>query len=756
MRLKRRDFLRAAGWTLAALGVSEAGLLRLGGDRYYQALAQPSQRKLALLVGINQYPDIPALNGCLTDVELQRELLIHRFGFKEGDILTLSEQQATRQQIETAFITHLTEQARPGDVVVFHFSGYGRRIQLSEEKVGLNSLVPSDGVVSTSGVSTVNDILEETLWLLLRSLPTDHVTTILDTSFNAPSTVLQAKLRIRSRPQVTQGQINAEELAFQQQLRQELVRAGLTNLMEVQTKELNPPLQTQMPGIVLAAARSTGLATEVQWAGFSAGLFTYALTQYLWEATPATTVQVSLSRVTGVVEQLVGKEQQPQVSGQNSLEQSETYHLMPETNVGASGVVKLVEDDGKTAQVWLAGLPPAVLEYYAVNSRLSVVTSIEQVQLQLRSRNGLTAKALLSGNDGIGSLQVGQLVQEAVRVLPRNINLTVCLDPGLERIERVDATSAFATIPHVSLVIAAEQPADYLFGRVREANTQVQAPDSSASSPSLYGLFSLAQELIPNTAGAKGEAVKVAVHRLVPKLQTLLAAKLWRLTGNEGSSRLAVKATLEVITVQERVLMQRETLRSQPAAPYSPLPTPFPGIPTVPIGSRIQYRVHNNSDRPVYLLLLGLDSSRSAIALYPMEQGHETNGSETKPLLKDVVIAPAETLSVPQTFADFEWVIHGPPSLCETQLIFSTAPFTQTVAALQVAMHPRDEQDYIGVLLNPLEVAQAVLQDLHNASAIATLSRPSGNARADISPAADTYALDVNAWASLSFIYQVV
>ena len=56
MGLKRRAFLQQAGLTLAALGISEAGLLRLS-DRYSQVLAAPTARKLALLVGINQYPD---------------------------------------------------------------------------------------------------------------------------------------------------------------------------------------------------------------------------------------------------------------------------------------------------------------------------------------------------------------------------------------------------------------------------------------------------------------------------------------------------------------------------------------------------------------------------------------------------------------------------------------------------------------------------------------------------------------------------
>jgi hypothetical protein len=132
--------------------------------------------------------------------------LIHRFGFNASDILTLTDSQATRENIETAFIEHLTEQAKAGDVVVFHFSGYGSRVKMAsprqevrgnreEEESELplasrlwppayevNSLVPVDGILPTKVAPVANDLLEETLVLLLRSLATDHVTTVLDTS----------------------------------------------------------------------------------------------------------------------------------------------------------------------------------------------------------------------------------------------------------------------------------------------------------------------------------------------------------------------------------------------------------------------------------------------------------------------------------------------------------------------------------------------------------------------------------------------
>ncbi|MBV8886246.1 MAG: hypothetical protein JO235_19955, partial [Chroococcidiopsidaceae cyanobacterium CP_BM_RX_35] len=121
--------------------------------------------------------------------------------------------------------------------------------------------------------------------------------------------------------------------------------------------------------------------------------------------------------------------------------------------------------------------------------------------------------------------------------------------------------------------------------------------------------------------------------------------------------------------------------------------------------------------------------------------------SETKPSFKELIVAPNETLTVPQTSVDFEWVIHGPTGVAEIQLILSRANFPQTMAALAVDLHSREAKEQIRLVLNPLEVAQAVLQDLHQASAVKT--EPTGSAT-------DFYALDVNVWGSLSFIYQIV
>ncbi|MGB3755238.1 MAG: peptidase C14, partial [Rivularia sp. (in: cyanobacteria)] len=486
-----------------------------------------------------------------------------------------------------------------------------------------------------------------------------------------------------------------------------------------------------------------------------AGLFTYALTQYLWETTTAKTIQISLSRVGSTMLSLGSKQEPVLLKNNNQTEALIASNVQSKSIAGAQGTVTSVEDDGKTAHLWLGGIPPQVLEYYGVNSRFTFYSaaSPSTTPLVLRSRNGLKAKATLKQiNDRQITPQVGQLVRETLRVLHKEIKLKIALDDvSLERIERVDATSAFASIERVGSVIAGEQPADYLFGKLPET----EVPDTEVnnamamSSSSRYGLFTLGGELIPDTLGEEGEALKVAVYRLAPKLKTLLAAKLWKLTQNEGSSGLSVKVSLEVIDKKlPRTLMQRQTRRAlgmelgEKAQEVS-----SPGIPIVSTGSKIRYQVENTGDRPLYLMLLGLNNNKNPIALYPWHKDEDSKENSSKPELQQVMISPGETLTIPKTTAGFEWVMSGPDFWCETQMILSTSPFTKTLTALEEGKHSSRETHRISPLLNPLEVAKALLQDLNQASIKKDETQ---------NLSADSWVWNVNNWASFNFLFQVV
>ncbi len=824
MALKRRAFLRRVCLTLAGLGLSETRLIQIS-DRYRQVLAQPTARKLALLIGINQYGKAPGLNGCLTDVELQRQLLLHRFGFQASDIVTLTDQKATRSNIEATFISHLIEQARPGDVVVFHFSGYGRQVRLTSSPTDTrpgalnehNALVPVDGVLSngsTSEKSVSNDLLDDTLLLLLRSLQTDQITTILDTSYLYPGSALLGNLRIRARPRLESGQANAAELVLREQL---LQQTGLSSdQLRVQRQS------NQTPGIFLAAAKPLQTAAEAQWHGFNAGLFTYALTQHLWNTTPATTIWTSLSQVATAVEQRVGKEQQPTFSGQKS---SQTLLFPYDDQVlgtSADGVVISVDDGGKTGKVWLSGLPPEVLEVYSPGAVLTVLslppvlpllsaaattatpdadaiaalspletqsgplpipvtpsdteataivvepaavgaalaTDDERSQsqhLQLQSLNGLMVKGQLDK----GWLQIGQPVQEAIRVLPRTIGLTVALDSCLERIERVDATSAFSTLSHISPVTAGEQPADCLFAKLLTTKPLPNATvEESGSRHTLvseaaqpyecsYGLFSVGKELLPSTLGSAGEAIKAAVRRLNPQLQVLLSAKLLGLIVNDRSSRLGASVTLEMVSPEPQVLIQQETTRApwlSPTATSASLSKTDKtgGVVTIPTGSRIQYRIHNYSEHPLHLFLFGVDSSASAFTLYALA----TPDNPDQPRIQPDVIAPGTTLTLPHLSHAFDWIVHGPTGLATTYLVLSRQPLNRVLGAIAtVSQQKASDAQQLVALPNGIEIVQEVLQDLHQASEAAAVAAGISN---------EWLAFDVNCWATFRFTYRII
>jgi hypothetical protein len=416
-------------------------------------------------------------------------------------------------------------------------------------------------------------------------------------------------------------------------------------------------------------------------------------------------------------------------------------------------VVTRVEEDGKTAWIWLAGLPIALVEQYSANSLLTLIDqSGATATLQVQARDGLTVKAKVLLGDLAHPAIAGGFVREAVRVLPRSLNLTVALDSSLERIERVDAISAFSAIPRVSVVIAGEQAADYLFSKLSTvAPTQVAALPNAlpgigiSAIQSSYGLFSAGQEVLPNTIGAAGEAVKVAVRRLVPKLPGLLAAKWLSLVENEAASQLPIQATLKLSNAGMQVLQQRST---------APLPDATPdlaGLVQLPVGSQIQYQIKNHSPQPVYLTILSLDSRGNLTALPPAIMG-----TPAAPIAPDAAIAPMEapgtiapqqTITIPANTTPTntaQWTLHNALGFAETFVICSLAPFTQLQAILAKAI---GESVVPRPLSNPLEVVQALLQDLQQAS------QPEASLPAI---AADAIGLDVKTWAGFRFVYQVV
>ncbi|KAL2313552.1 Metacaspase-1 [Schizosaccharomyces pombe] len=100
-----------------------------GGNFQYQYSTCQGKRK-ALLIGINYLNTQNELQGCINDVMSTSQLLIQRYGYKQEDMVimtdTASNQRAipTRQNMLDA-MRWLVSDAQPNDALFFHYSGHG-------------------------------------------------------------------------------------------------------------------------------------------------------------------------------------------------------------------------------------------------------------------------------------------------------------------------------------------------------------------------------------------------------------------------------------------------------------------------------------------------------------------------------------------------------------------------------------------------------------------------------------------------------
>ena len=144
-------------------------------------------RRLALLVGVDRYPNFSPekqLRCCAEDARLMAHVLRERFGFVEEDLTCLLDEAATREGILTG-LRSLLANVRPGDSVVFYYSGHGSQIADGEgdEPDGLDeTLVPYDGVRPDTSQDVIDDEIHD--WVLRISEITPNVTVIADTCFS--------------------------------------------------------------------------------------------------------------------------------------------------------------------------------------------------------------------------------------------------------------------------------------------------------------------------------------------------------------------------------------------------------------------------------------------------------------------------------------------------------------------------------------------------------------------------------------------
>ncbi|MFS8879014.1 caspase family protein [Synechococcus sp. H55.8] len=667
--MERRSFLQTLILVAASLGLSP-GWLAGQAERYGQALAAGS-RKLALLIGINRYPgEGSALQGCVTDLELQRELLLNRFGFDPAEILTLTDGAATPSGIQAAFAEHLGGSSQAAETVVVQFSGYG------QWRAG-SAPGQWQPVLLLSGSEGMAAMELDSFFRLLEGLGTAQITTLLDCGFTHISPSVRGNLQLRSRPPAGKG-----------------AGSAASDSSELQRVWPSPP-----KGLLIAATTPQDLAAEAAWPGFYAGVLTYLLTQYLWESTPATRLLVAFNQVASRRELGLFACQRPILEGKETARRIPPYFLTP-PQVAVSGVIQEVK--GNRAQVWLGGIPPAALGGLQPGTLLAPLSTASSVPLLIRSRSGLLAQVQPANGEGQFP-PVGTLVREQLRSLSSSLKLLVGLEDNLGRVEKVDLTNAIAGHSWMETANPRERQVDCLLGRITPEMAAAFQADALPKPLEVngYSLFWPGRELLLNSCGPAGEAAATAVQRLVPRLAHLLAAKRLRTTLNAAISPLAVVGEL---STRSKAPLRGSRLAQGAAAE--------PGILRFMRGDLLHLTLRNEGEQDLFGYLLMVDSSGQLHLLAPVPQEDfalplrlEAKGSLTLPPLPEVA---GESRSA----VNPDLLTCHAQGLTELLFVASTRPLSASLEALKAMVRQQGITRSPMLLSKPLEWTQMLLEEL--------------------------------------------
>lgn len=659
--MKRRHFLQFATSTLTALGFST---LHLENQRiqYAKVLAQPTRRKRALLVGINQYPEsalFTNLKGCVTDVDLQRELLIYRFGFNADDIVTLKDAEASRSNILQYFEEFLINPCQEDDVIVFHYSGHGRRIadpdnhiRVEDDRTDpLNStLVPSDDGAIGDG-KTVSDIMGRTLFLLTSALKTENVTMVLDSCYAGGG--IRGNTRVRSAGEFFDLQPSAEELEYQERWLSDS-RVGASREAILQRRGMGIA-----KGIAIASARRRQKAVDARFDGFHAGAFTYFLTQSLWHE--AESVQSTIARVT----QRLGTEQFNQVplgcvapldcdTSQPRSQPQPIYHLDAQDTDRAPAEAVIQAIEGDRATIWLGGSSTNSLTTYQPGAEFRAAGSPDSDPVTIINRNGLTAEVQMPTAVGTPTdLTEGALLQESSRIVPRDTTLCIGLDPSLAE-EAIAAQVAMGELGNrFELVLPTEEgdyegEIHYILSRMTEAYQQFLC-DAGANADlpeknTVVLLSSGIDQVVPGSV-QEGVALSIAtaINTLKSTFNALYAAQFIKLAINADTAQVG-RSDGQRLNVNVQIeLIQEDGAVGEP--------TVVDGVMEIPLGIVFQFVATNLESESLYLSILEVDQAGDVTPLFP----NQLTGS-----VEETVIESRDPKTIPASDSRFEFFIENP------------------------------------------------------------------------------------------------
>jgi hypothetical protein len=585
--------------------------------------AQPS-RKLALLVGINSYPDgIPNLKGCLNDLELQRNLLIHRLGFLPQDILTLTNQAATRAAIIQAFEIHLIGQANPNDIVLFHFSGHGVRVQDPEpiDEDGLNGAIAPYDYGDPKG-AIVNPIMGKTLFLLLSALKTDSVTTVLDCCHSGGGLRDDTPVRTiddrrgPSFPQASRAETQDQE---------RWLKTLGWNKPELQNRRR----QGHAKGIGLGSTGRNQLAADAPFDDFHAGAFTYLLTRHLWQTAPNVSLKTSFEQLalqTKTLAKAARIFQDPTYISQDARLALRPLYFTNPNRPTAEATVR--QTTGNQVEFWLGGIAPQSLSAFTQGANFTLLDDRGQTigEIEQTGRSGLIGYGQIQS----GKARSGTLMREQIRGIPANLSLALGLDASLTS-AKSQVQQALEPFGRLKL----STPADHWLFRNASGAIGLNLPDNTALTGSL---------------GPSGESIPKAIQRLQLQFQSLLAAQMLRKIAQSTTQGLKLLATI-----------QTPGGRGSDRRKFAP-------------GQQIAIEITNPNDQPLHIAIVAIDGDGSLTILAP------TDWEATEP---PPPLLPHQSTIIPTPGGLFLFRLQPPEGLLEILVLGSTTSLMDPLKGLR-------------------------------------------------------------------------
>ncbi|MFB2879583.1 caspase family protein [Floridanema aerugineum] len=754
-RIKRRNFLYMVSWAIASLGISQCKIREKNTaySVYLNRGTTNSSRRLALLIGINNYASnsqITTLQGCLTDVELQRNLLIYHFGFNPQDILVLTNSQATRQGILTAFEEHLIKQAKPGDVVVFHYSGHGSQVADSDRDFpdGLNStIVPFDSSrpANNSG-GIVQDITGRTLFLLMSALQTENVTFVLDCCHSGGAK--RGNLQVRAIKGGQEFQPSPEEIAYQQKW---LSRLNLTPAEFKQQRR-----KGVAKGVVITATNRDQLAADYPFNGFSAGAFTYLMSQHLWQENSQQPLRKILPNIGRSTNQLSFTMQTPEyeIKPGSTNDQKPIYFL---DKVASAAEALITKIDGEFVEMWLGGIDSESLAAFEKAAIFAVVDGNNRTigEIQMESRQGLVGRGKLLNKVSQGTIQPGAFCLEIVRGIPQNFSLKVGVDPSLDKDTKI-AFNALSALPRIQALPLQQGEVHCIFGRMTEAYHQkLLSSKNSAPLPAIgsLGLFSVGGEVIKDSFGVAAETVTDAIKRLQAKLRALLAIRMVKMSLNTNSSRLNVTATLQRSNQNDVLIGQVFPVRGAEGKLTSSTNilrnNSYFESAKIPVNTPVELQIINNENRDLFVSVLVINSLGEMTVIFPNQWSSPGDAAR---------LSAGETLLFPEPNLDkFSLQTQEPLGMTEVLIIISVTPLRKALKALQAIAQNRSQQSGPIAVYTPIEVIENLLEDLGESSKSNNKVRGSNNNNTSLTKSESvTKQVDTTQIAAMSITFEVV